>query len=309
MTPAVPPQLVACGSGRDFYRLTDKALEVFEVSKTIPPPQIRGSAAALQVATLDVPLALNVVPLKKGVLVIGRKGLFRYEPGNRRALESAPIPTPAPLVAWSDPKRTGSFWVRVFGEANLHQYTLARAPKATPDDSVQALPGFDGRLFTVLADGVPLYSTANGLVRPEGEAEATSAPKLPEPAKLIFSDVDRDRYWTADGQGNLGLWDRKQGSTPVFSARVPGAVIDVALEGGRVAVLSIEAREQAYRPTVTVFSDGKQAAQRRVSWTPGSSGQPQLDLCLIPGRPWVVVGGKRWLQLVDWQTPRLLSEW
>ena len=77
----------------------------------------------------------------------------------------------------------------------------------------------------------------------------------------------------------------------------------------RVAVLSIEARVQAYHPTVTIFSEGKQLAQRRVSGTPGASGQPQLDLCLIPGRPWVVVGGKRWLQLVDWETPRLLSEW
>lgn len=314
VTPAVPPQLVACGTGRDFYRLTDKALEVFEVSKTIPPPQIRGSAAAVQVATFEVAQALNVVPLKKGVLVIGRQGLFRYAPGHEQLRDSGFIPTPAPLVAWSA-DRAESFWVRALGEASLREYTLARAPKAAPAARAQALPGFDARLFTVLGDGVPLYSTAAGLVRAGDEAAPASAPKLPEPAKLIFPDVSRDRYWAADALGNLGLWDHKRGSAgpgraaPVFSARVPGAVIDVALEGGRIAVLSIEARDQAYRPTVTIFAEAKEQAQRRVSWTPAASGQPQVDLCLIPGRPWVVVGGKRWLQLVDWQTPRLLAEW
>jgi hypothetical protein len=38
-------------------------------------------------------------------------------------------------------------------------------------------------------------------------------------------------------------------------------------------------------------------------------GQPALDLCLIEGRPWVVVGGRQWLQLLDWAGPRLLAEW
>jgi len=38
-------------------------------------------------------------------------------------------------------------------------------------------------------------------------------------------------------------------------------------------------------------------------------GQPELDLCLIAGRPWVVVGGKDWMHLLDWKARRLLAEW
>lgn len=310
VTPSVPPQLVACGSGRDFYRITDKALEVFEVSKKIPPPQVRGSAAALQTAAVAMAEPLNVISVARdGVLVIGKQNVFRYVPGSKSARASAPIPTPGPLVAWSDPARSGSFWVRVAGEKSLRSYTPAAAPKAAPSQREQALPDFDARLFTVLSDGTPFYSTPKGLVRAGDEAEAAAVPRPSEPATLVFADAVADRFWAADARGNLGLWQRKQEGAPVFSASVPGAVIDVAVEGERVAVLSVDVVDQNYRPTVTVFSDGKQKAQQRVSGTPAADGPPKLDLCLIPGRPWVVVGGTRWMQLVDWETPRLLSEW
>ena len=307
VTPSVPPQLVACGSGRDFYRITDKGLEVFEVSKTIPPPQVRCSSAAVQTRAIAMDAPLNVIPVaKQGVLVIGKQNLFRYEPGNERARASAPIPTPGPLVAWSDPARRGSFWVRVFGEKSLREYTIGQA---APVDRAHVLADFDARLFTVLSDGAPFYSTPKGLVRAGDEAEVAAVPKPSEPATLVFPDVVADRYWAADALGNLGVWDRKQGGAPMFSARVPGTVIDVALEGARVAVLSIDVVGQSYRPTVTVFSEGRERSRRRVSGTPAAAGPPELDLCLIPGRPWVDVGGKRWMQLVDWETPRLLSEW
>lgn len=310
VTPGVPPQLVACGTGRDFYRITDTALEVFEVSKTIPPPQMRGSAAAVQTASVAMHQPLNVFPAaNEGVLVIGKQNVFRYEPGSLRASASAPIPTPGPLVAWSDLERAGSFWVRVLGEKSLHQYTLAGAAHAAPAGREHALPDFDARLFTVLSDGAPFYSTPAGWGRRAEAGQVDVVPKPIEPVTLLFADAAPDRYWTADAQGNLGLWDRKQGSSRVFSARVPGTVTDVAIEGARVAVLSIEVVGQSYRPTVTIFSEGKQRGQRRVSGTPASGGPPVVDLCLIADRPWVVVGGSRWMQLVDWETPRLLSEW
>ncbi|HEU5074816.1 MAG TPA: hypothetical protein VFU02_11590 [Polyangiaceae bacterium] len=310
VTPGVPPQLVACGTGRDFYRITDEALEVFEVSKKVPPPQVRGSAAAVQVASIPMAKPLNVIPFaKQGVLVIGTEHVWRYEPGHKSARTHAPIPADRPLVAWVDPERPGSVWVRTFGEKTIRQYTATAAPTLVPAPREQALPDFDARLFTVLGDGSPLYSTPAGLERPGDAAQAVPLPKLAETATLLFPDVTPERYWAADARGNVGLWDPERGTTPLFSARVPGAVIDVALEGARVAVLSIEAAGQNYQPTVTVFSEGRELGRRRVSGTPALHGQPKLDLCLIPGRPWVVVGGTRWMQLVDWETPRLLAEW
>ena len=314
VTPKLPPQLVACVGGRDFYRITDRALEVFEVSKTIPPPNLRGSAAAVQVASVGMERPLNVVPVAtKGVLVIGKQNVFRYEPGAKNVRTSAPIPTPGPLFAWPDSARAGSFWVRVSGEKSLHSYAPGATPNAAPVDREHALPDFDARLFTLLADGAPFYSTPLGLrsngVRRGDVRPALALPKPAEAAALLFPDVSPERYWAADAQGNLTLWQRKPSETPLFSARVPGAVIDASVEGGRVAVLSIEAAGPSYRPFVTIFADGQQIGQLRPAWTPASGGQPKLDLCLIPGRPWVVVGGTKWMQLHDWQTPRLLSEW
>jgi hypothetical protein len=316
-TPSVPPQLVAC-RGRDFYRITTKSLQAFEVSERIPPPQIRGSATAQQKAQVDVAEPLNVILLSnEGVLVIAKHNVFRYERGQEQTQLSAPVPTPSPLQAWPDPRSADSFWVRTLGDPSLHRYTLA--VRARPDSGsprkaaklrsrVQELSEFDGHLFAVLADGVPFYSTKNGMAR-GAEAQPLPFPKLSRPATVVFPDSSPDRYWAADAWGNLGLWDRKRGESPVLAARVPGAVIDVAIQGARVAVLSMELSGPMYRPTVTIFSNGEQQGRLSIGPSAASPGQPELDLCLIAGRPWVVVGGRHWLQLLDWSSPRLLAEW
>ena len=86
-------------------------------------------------------------------------------------------------------------------------------------------------------------------------------------------------------------------------------MIDVASEGDRIAVLSMAKSARKYRPTITIFSGGIQRAQLRMGETLTAHPEPQLDVCLITGRPWVVVGGRTWLQVLDWSTPRLLAEW
>jgi hypothetical protein len=68
-------------------------------------------------------------------------------------------------------------------------------------------------------------------------------------------------------------------------------------------------RGPSYQPSVTVFSKGEQQGQLSVGPTMAHLGQPNLDLCLIAGRPWMVVGGKDWMQLLDWTSRRLLAEW
>jgi hypothetical protein len=86
-------------------------------------------------------------------------------------------------------------------------------------------------------------------------------------------------------------------------------VIDAAQEGERVAVLSMELVENTYQPTATIFSNGKQLLWLAIGRSIGSREQPKLDLCLVPGRPWIVVGGMLWVQLIDWESRRLLAEW
>ena len=115
--------------------------------------------------------------------------------------------------------------------------------------------------------------------------------------------------WAADASGKLGLWDFKHAVAPVLTSSVPGVVIDAAAEGDRVAVLSIELTGDSYRPAVAIFANGKEEARLSLGPNIGLTSQPKLDLCLIAGRPWVVVGGRQWLQLFDWSTRRLLAEW
>lgn len=320
--PRVPPQLVACG-GRDFYRIDQQSLQVFEINPVTPPPQIRGSAVARQTTEVEITEPKNVLWLaKKRVLVIAKKNLLLYELDGTGARRYLPVATPRLILAWPDPREVDTFWLHNQGERTVRQFRLGSLPeseaKSAPKQpkaarpvtagQVQELTDFDSRLFTVLSDGTPLYSTKDGLRR-LGDSSDSPFPAPSQPATGLFADPTPDRYWLADASGALVLWDRKRAESPVFSSRVPGVVIDVASEGQRVAVLSMELAGASYRSTLSIFSKGEQKGQLSVAPTVAASGQPKLDVCLIPGRPWAVVGGKHWLQLLDWSAPRLLAEW
>ena len=251
------------------------------------------------------------------MLVIAKNNLFRHELGQTQSRRYAPIREPGPLLAWSDPTSPESFWVRSLGSESLRHYALSPldpSDEASPSSQagpgkVQSLPGFDSRLFTPLADGKPLYSTKTGLLRLGSAAGPAPFPELVTTPTLLFADSSPTRYWAADASGKLQLSDLEKGASPVVSARVPGVVIDVAREGDRVAVLSLELRGQSYSPSVTIFERGEQRGHLNIGPSVATSVQPQLDLCLVAGRPWVVVGSRHWLQLLDWSAPRLLAEW
>jgi hypothetical protein len=291
---------------------------VFEIASELPPPNIRGSRVARQATEAAIDEPSNVFSAGKGVLVIAKGGVLRYELGQERARRYAPIQASVPLVAWPDPRRVDSFRVRAAGDEKLREFSLAALPSGdggSPGAPAQAarhvedMPGFDARLFTLLADGTPLYSTPKGLVRRGHESQPSPLSESSAAPTILFGDSSPDRYWAADASGKLALGDQKQGGSPIFTSSVPGVVIDAALEGERVAVLSMELDGQGYRSTVTIFSNGKEQARLSVGASVASRAPPQLDLCLIAGRPWVVVGGARWLQLLDWESRRLLAEW
>lgn len=317
VTPPVPPQLLVCNQ-RDFYRITQTSLQVFEIAAELPPPQIRGSRISVQTNEVAAGEPLNVfLDSKKRVVVLSKDAVYRYAPEKKETQRYAPIPSSAPLYAWPDAKRADSFHVRTASDEKLGEYSLEGLPDLLPDAppappqtprQVENLPGFDTTLFTLLANETPLYSTAKGLVQRGNEANAAPLPKAPGPVTLLFADAFPDRYWTADAAGGLSFWDPKQRATPMFSATVPGVVIDSAVESDRVAVLSLERTDRSYLPVVTIFARNKQIG--RIDAGPSiSRQQPQVDLCLIAGRPWVLIGTKRWMQLLDWESRRLLAEW
>ena len=315
VTPKVPPQLVACGE-RDFYRITGNALQVFEIAKELPPPNIRGSRIAVQTNELTVEEPSNVILPAKSVLVIAKGGVLRYEPDQKRATLHAPIQASAPLVVWPDPRRADSFRVRAAGDEKLKEFSLPGLPSgdaggpAAPARAarrIEDLPGFDGRLVTVLADGTPFYSTTKGLIR-RGRVSQPNPVPVSSPATILFGDSSPDRHWTADASGRLALFDQKQGDSPIFTSSVRGVVIDAALASDKVAVLGMDTDGQSYRPTVAIFSNGKERARLEIGPSFART-PPELDLCLIAGHPWVLVGGRRWMQLIDWESGRLLAEW
>lgn len=317
VTPAVPPQLVVCNE-RDFYRITQTSLQVFEIAAELPPPQIRGSRISVQTNEVPAGEPLNVfLDPKKRVVVLAKDAVYRYTPGTKETQRYAPIPSSAALQVWPDSRRADSFHVRTVGDDKLREYSLEGVPVLLPDAApappqtarqVENLPGFDALLFALLANETPFYSTAKGLVRRGSEANVTPLPNAPGPAVLLFADAYPDRYWAADAAGGLTFWDPKQRAEPMFSTRLPGVVIDSAVEGDRVAVLSLARTDRSYLPVVTIFSGNKQIGQ--VDTGPSiSRQQPQVDLCLIAGKPWVLVGTKRWMQLLDWEARRLLAEW
>jgi hypothetical protein len=304
---------VACGD-RVFYRITQSSLQAFEIAKELPPPHIRGSRVARQTVDMKLPEPLSVFsPATKTLVVVAAGAVFRYELGDTEAQRYAPIAARGAFFAWSG-TRGKSFFVHPHDDASIREYTLAvpasgdRGLPAGEASRVERLRDFDSRLFTVLADGTPLYSTPNGLVM-HGQEKPRPLPELSGPVTILFPDSSASRYWAADASGKLGLWDRRQGPAPVLTTSVPGLVIDTAEDGARVAVLSIDLVGHSYRPTVTVFSEGKQQGRLDIGPSFARPEQPELDLCLIRGLPWVVVGGKYWLQLLDWSSRRLLAEW
>jgi hypothetical protein len=237
---------------------------------------------------LDVAEPLNVITLgEQSVLVIAKGNVLRYRRGEKQARPSAPIPTPPSLFAWPDEEDANSFWVRVHGESQSQHYTL---PGVTGDPSPHLKPKKTHRTE-------PLAPDATGLPPASGSAA------------LVFRDSSPDRYWTADASGTLRLKNRDRPEPPVFTSRVPGVVIDSAVEGDDVAVLSMALEGNGYRPTVTIFSKGRERGRLRLGPSVASFGQPELDLCLLAGRPWLVVGGRQWLELFDWSGPRLLAQW
>jgi hypothetical protein len=317
VTPKVPPQLVACGP-RDFFRIGQGSLETFEIAAELPPPQIRGSRIAQKTNDLAMSDPLNLVSLpKRYVIVIAKDGVFRYEIGQKQLDPFPPIDAAGPLFAWTDPARVNTFFVHALGSGKLGEYTLtgpsrgdAKAKPAPPQAARETveLAQFDARLFALQADGTPLYSTPKGLVRRGHESEPLPFPEPSGPAVTLFADASPERYWASDASGRLALFDPKQGAAPAFTASVPGVVLDAAIDGQRVLVLSMALDAHSYRPALTVFADGKQQAHLRIGPLMTRT-VPELDFCPIPGRPWVVVATRRWMQLIDWETRRLLAEW
>ncbi len=313
-TPDPFPQLLACGE-RTFARLGANSLQVFEL---LPDAKREARPAA----HIDLPKPLNLISLAgESRLVITASKVFRHYRTEKSAPSFARIPVLGPLVAWPDARDIDGFWVRYLRDPSLHHYTLARAPEAAPSESqpavaggdsavtigeVQLLPGFDRRLFTLMADGTPFYSTSNGLERGGSTPRRSPLPSMPNVVALWAGSNSR-QYWAASALGFVGLWEQSRGEPQLVASRVEGAVLQAAVRGKTTVIVSVELASEQYRVHVSTF-DGR-ARGKEWALTPTHDVQPVVDVCLLGAQPRVLVGGREWLQLFDVQSGALLGEW
>jgi hypothetical protein len=92
---------------------------------------------------------------------------------------------------------------------------------------------------------------------------------------------------------------------------VPNGAIDLAsepwvavTEGGRLAVIGQEVKARTRLWTLQVVETGKTRALLPLSFDDAADvrSASRRALCLVPGRPWVVVGGPNELRVIDYTT-------
>ncbi len=313
-SPDLEPQLVAC-SERRFARIDSSSLQVFK---------LKGAGArAKQVAHIDVDAPRNLIALAgESRLVITKENLFRHYRDDREAKRYVRIPLLGPLVAWPEAREINSFWVRYLRDPDLHYYTLAPTAESEETSSADAqrpfpvtigqvrpLHDFDQRLFTLMADGTPFYSTSGGLVGGKRPLRYSPLPPLQQELALMWADSTYHRYWVSDRAGNLGVWERSRGEPRLVTARLPGPVVATDVLGATAAILSVRQLGGRYQTEVTLFEEHNFSKRWLVSDTPLTDGQPVLDLCLLNGSKRLVVGGRDWLGLYDRRSGKLLQEW
>jgi hypothetical protein len=316
--PDIEPQLLACGK-RGFVRLTHDGFEAYATS---PPKRVAR-------APLDQPR--NVIQLAgDSSLVIARSGVFRYYHGEKAARRFTRIPILGPLQAWSDPQNIDGFWVRYLRDPALHHFTLeddapptakgplvesserAVMPKAVTIGEVVELAEFDFRLFTVLRDGSPFYSTVSGLLKATiGAPRLSPWPQLTRRLAALWPGSTQDRYWAADESGAAWQFELGRGEPRVMAVQFAGLPIAIAHQGDLVAVASAALTRGERTRELEVFRGQKRLAQLRLpaGLTESRPAAGELDLCLLDGKPWVVVGSRTQLLVYDYARRAVVESW
>lgn len=314
VAPDIPPQVLACGK-LGFVRLTETGFDAFSTS-------LRKRLARIDLAEPQCALALS----GDSTLVVGKHEVVRYYRGQKQAPRFARIPLLGPLQAWADPQDIDSFWVRYLRDPDLHYYTLVDADRSVTFGQVRNLPDFDRRHFTLLADGSPFYTTERGLLQLEGNATRESPP----PALLgalngVWPAARLDRYWVSSDAGELKLFEQSRGEPLRRSHRVDGVPYAVDVDGERLAIVSVSQTGSQVDWHLSVIRGDETVARLELPMTlplssdvtaqqtdtPSSAldDHDNRDVCLLQGRPWVLAGGKRLLQLFDYEKQELLQTW
>lgn len=305
-TPDPPSQLLVCGKW-GFGRLGASNFEYFS------------NNGYHLVANLPMPNPTAALALAgDGALLFTREHVFRYYRGETRAVSFARIPLLGPAQLWPDPTDIDGFWVRYLRDPDLHHFRLAPDRVSVTISETRALPDQDVERFTLLPNNVPLYVTANEVVYGVAEHQRRMpVARFGEAVVGLLRDRRMDRFWViaVKGERSLAHLVELSAGLPIrTSVELAGTPLGFA--SGRVLASVSVSRATPRVHWLEVF-DGGQRVQRfelpeldtpHVADGSAPSEVNNRGVCLIPDRPWVLVGGRDLLQLFDYRKGKVLFE-
>jgi hypothetical protein len=259
----------------------------------------------------------NVVAVAEdNFMAFGAKAVIRYYYGYEGARSFARIPRLGPYEVWPDPTHVDAFWIRYLGEPLLHYVELrdvnsrAQSDRTVPPVTLlgesRALPDFDRRHFTLLADGSALYTAGQRLVR----ASRSGHEVVPLPPSLgtmaaIWPDAALGHFWAVDDTGAAKQVSLSKGRPVVRELQLAGLPLHHAQARQYLAALSANDTATGPELTLEVFSRDGLVARWPIADVPPIVNQgfaSELDLCFVQRRPVIVVGGPAWLMVFDYRS-------
>jgi hypothetical protein len=239
------------------------------------------------------------------------ESLVYYQP-NTRLLPLARLPSLGPFQLWADVRSHQWVWVHYLRDDAVHRFELlspsvdteARASerggmaKAAVLETL-TLAGFDGTTVERKYSGEWIY-----------ERQVPTAPETVSGEVLHVSGLGKSGHVRVTGS-TVALFATST-QTSALNVALMGYPFSMVESGGRVAFVTHRSVDRGREWQVEVIESSGSVHRVSLPNHGGSQRNGTADafamevsdrsLCLVPGRPWVVVGGKTKVQLLEYQT-------
>jgi hypothetical protein len=301
-------QVLACGP-LGFVRLIEQGFEVYSYRNLTRTARYEDGA-------------FTHVTEQPGYsyLLVGAGPSLLYYQANPRLTVLGHLPALGPFTIWADPQARERLWVHYLKDDAVHHFELPRdSERAGELLGSLALPNFDGNLLARLTAGqwiYAAYSESGGADPFAGGPAAGKQLRLVDGARTAWLGGFPAQSEAAAAGSGVGVWLLSMRGALAFELSpldrlVPNGAIDLAsepwvavTEGGRLAVIGQEVKARTRLWTLQVVETGKTRALLPLSFDDAADvrSASRRALCLVPGRPWVVVGGPNELRVIDYTT-------
>jgi hypothetical protein len=299
--PSPSRQELACGV-RDLVRLADTGF----VSYRLQPvqPMIHAQAERFLSATALTGFS---------TLLVGPKSTQRYYAGEKAAERFVRTPMLGAAFVSADNDNIDNFWTLFLRDDAAHQFHLDPEVFHAASVNVVSLAGFDGRVAIRLLSGAFLFTRGHEVIwQQAGRQRVYSLVDLaPEP--VGFASAERtDQFWVFDARLGAHLVELAAGRPVRQHLQFRGEVFAYDVEGERVAVVSVVQTPHQRDFYLQVFVRGALLLERELAQNYEGAGNweqrvmADRDVCLLPGRSWVAVGGRGGVNILDYASGQAL---